>query len=222
MTSSLPVVDRVWYLVRHGETEWNAIGRMQGQLDSVLTSRGREQALASAALLQRFGVDTLFASPLGRVRETLDIMRDDVPIAPVFDDRLKEWSSGAWSGQRHAEVEAKWPIEWAAWKADRYNYRSPGGENFIDLIDRARAFFSDTLQPPGHRTAIVAHGFMNRALAAVLLSLEPEDMLRIRQGNDTIIRVVGEEGARSVDHFVGAEGPFPGLPVEAPQSAGSA
>lgn len=222
MTATQPVVGRVWYLVRHGETEWNAIGRMQGQLDSVLTSRGREQAAASGRLLARLGVDTLFASPLGRVRETLDIMRDDMPMAPVFDDRLKEWSSGAWSGERHAEAEAKWPVEWAAWKADRYNYRSPGGENFIDLVDRARAFFADRLTAPGNRTAIVAHGFINRALAAVLLSLHPEELMRIRQGNDTILRVVDEHGRRSVDHFVAGEGPFPGLPVETGQPAESA
>lgn len=84
---------RTWYLVRHGETEWNAASRMQGQLDSPLTSLGRQHARTSGRLLARLGVDTVFASPLGRVRETLAILSEHVTVTSAFDDRLKEWSA---------------------------------------------------------------------------------------------------------------------------------
>ncbi len=167
---------RTWYLVRHGETEWNATSRMQGQLDSRLTALGREHAKGSARLLARLGVDSVIASPLGRVRETIAIMMAEVSLTAVFDDRLKEWSAGDWSGELYAEIGDKWPAEWAEWKADRYNARSPGGENFVDLADRARNFLADVPAGPDERIAIVAHGFINRALAGTLLSLSPDSV----------------------------------------------
>ena len=194
---------RTWYLVRHGQTEWNAAARMQGQLDSPLTALGRGQARASGQLLARLGVDAVFASPLGRVRETLDLMA--LPATPVFDDRLKEWSSGAWSGELYADLPKRWPGEFAAWNADRYHQRAPGGENFVDLAERARSFVAAA---QGDRIAVVAHGFLNRALAEALLALSPAETLQIRQGNDVVIRVT----VPSADHFVGGTGPIRGLP----------
>ena len=213
---------RTWYLVRHGETEWNAASRMQGQLDSQLTPLGRVHAQSSAALLARLGVDAIFASPLGRVRETIAIVSADVPAPVVFDDRLKEWHSGDWSGERWADLGEKWPDEFAAWQSDRWHARSPGGENFVDLIERARSFFADVSHVSAERIAIVAHGFMNRALAAVLLDLAPAEALRLRQANDVVIRIVLTGATmRSVDHFVSGDGPRPGLPIDhgQPQSA---
>jgi broad specificity phosphatase PhoE len=209
--------DRTWYLVRHGETEWNAASRMQGQLDSPLTPLGREHALNSARLLARLGVDSAFASPLGRVRETVAIVQAEVPLPVTFDDRLKEWSAGEWSGALHAEIPRRWPAEWAAWDADRYTSRSPGGENFEDLAARARAFLADAGSASGRRVAIIAHGFLNRALAGVLLSLTPGETLEIRQSNDTVIRVVEGRGRPSADYFQAGRGPFAGLPTDAGQ-----
>lgn len=204
---------RTWYLVRHGETEWNALGRVQGQMDSPLTVLGREHARSSGRLLARLGVDAMFASPLGRVRETLAMLAEYVPVAPVFDDRLMEWSGGAWSGELYADIPGRWPAEWAAWRADRYHQRSPGGENWVDLVARARSFVDDVHRVPGERVAVVAHGFLNSALAEVLLGLSPVETLRIHQANDVVIRIVTTEHGSSVDHFVDGSGPVPALPA---------
>jgi broad specificity phosphatase PhoE len=207
---------RTWYLVRHGETTWNAESRLQGQWDSPLTERGRQHAAATGQLLARLGVDTLFASPLGRVRETVEIMAADLSMAPAFDDRLKEWSAGDWSGERYADLAHKWPAEFAAWHADRHGVRAPNGENFADLMRRARAFVGSVSESSGPRIAVIAHGYLNRALAGVLLSLPPEDLLRIRQANNTVIRIVQSDQAVRVDHF--ADGvAVPGLPEAASQ-----
>jgi broad specificity phosphatase PhoE len=195
---------------------------MQGQLDSPLTPLGREHAMSSARLLARLGVDAVFASPLGRVRETVAIVQAELPLPVTFDDRLKEWSAGEWSGALHAEIPRRWPTEWSAWDADRYGCRSPGGENFVDLTERARAFLDDAATTPGGRVALIAHGFLNRALAGVLLSLPPAAMLDIRQSNDTVIRVLVGSGAPVADHFTAGEGPFPGLPTADSPAASTA
>jgi broad specificity phosphatase PhoE len=209
-----------WYLVRHGETEWNAASRMQGRMDSCLTPLGREHAKGSGRLLARLGVDAIFASPLGRVRETAAIVAEDVSLPAVFDDRLMEWSAGEWSGELHAEIGHKWPAEWAAWTADRFRVRSPGGENFADMIERARSFLGD-FTGSGERVAIIAHGFFNRALAGVLLDLSPDAVMRINQANDTVIRIIRSDSGAAADHFIGGNGPLTGLPgvmTSSPQS----
>jgi broad specificity phosphatase PhoE len=185
---------------------------MQGQLDSRLTPLGREHAMRSARLLTRLGVDMAFASPLGRVRETVAIIQSELPLAVTYDDRLIEWSAGDWSGELHADIPLRWPVEWAAWDADRYAYRSPGGENFEDLVERGRTFLVDARMSSGSRIAVIAHGFMNRALASVLLSLTPSETMDVRQSNDTVIRIVEGAHGAVADHFLDGEGPLPGLP----------
>jgi broad specificity phosphatase PhoE len=186
---------------------------MQGQLDSPLTALGREHARMSGRLLARLGVDAMFASPLGRVRETLAVLAEHVAVTPVFDDRLMEWSGGSWSGELYSDLPGRWPDEWAAWRADRYHQRPPGGENFVDLANRARSFVDAADRAAGERVAIVAHGFLNCALAAVLLGLSPAETMQIRQPNDIVIRIMVTDGGPSVDHFIRGAGPAPGLPV---------
>lgn len=208
-----------WYLVRHGETEWNATARMQGQRDSGLTPRGREQARVTADLLARLGVDRMFASPLGRVRQTLEIIHERLVLPVQFDDRLKEWSAGAWGGELYADVCERWPAEWDAWQADRLHYAPPGGETFLDLIVRARAFLTDVVATtvPGERVALVAHGFLNRALATALLDQQPAEMLGISQDNDTLMRIVVRDEVSVADYFESGVGPIAGLPMTAPR-----
>ena len=212
---------RTWYLVRHGETEWNVQARMQGRLDSPLTARGREQAIRTGQVLARLGVDHLFASPLGRVRETLALFAPSLPMVPVFDDRLVEWSAGDWAGRRYADLRRDLPEEFAAWEQDRHTVRSPGGENFADLIARGSAFFAEMAGLPHSRIAIVGHGFMNRALAACLLGLTAADTDAIRQDNDTIFRVRTGDGPPVADHFKSSDGPHAGLTSERRRSPDS-
>jgi broad specificity phosphatase PhoE len=188
--------------------------------ESRLNALGHAQARRSGETLAKLSVDHVFASPLLRVRQTLTEMAlaeiaPHVFHAPVFDDRLKEWSSGDWSGYLYADIATRWPAEFAAWEKDRYGVRSPGGENFVDLDARAASFFAEHGEVAHPRVAIVAHGFINRALAARLLGLSPDQTMDIRQNNDVIFRIRTGGGAPVADHFVGGEGPFPGLPSEA-------
>lgn len=209
---------RTWYLVRHGETEWNAARRMQGQLDSVLTSAGRAQTTANGQLLARLGVDAVYASPLGRVRESLDLIAAHLPLAAgaVFDDRLKEWSGGEWDGFYYDEIKQRWPEAFAAWEADRHNIRAPGGENFVDLHARASAFLADIAHVSGPRIAIIAHGYLNRALAACLSGFDAATVMDVRQANDAVLRIrMDGKGLRVVDHFIAGLGPYEGLPSAA-------
>jgi probable phosphoglycerate mutase len=107
-------MDAEIYLVRHGETEWNAQGRFQGCLDSPLTPNGREQARQFGMLLARAldgyrGV-TMHVSPLGRACETAEIVQKYVPVAaPIREPRIREVSIGSWDGLTHKDIDAGWP-----------------------------------------------------------------------------------------------------------------
>ena len=132
----------------------------------------------------------------------------------TFDDRLKEWSAGDWSGELHADIPRRWPAEWAAWDADRYTLSITRRRELRGSHSHARAISSPmSPRPQATRVAIIAHGFLNRALAGVLLSLTPAETLEIRQSNDTVIRIVEGPAGHAVDHFTGGEGPLSGLPT---------
>ncbi len=205
---------RTYYLVRHGETEWNAARRMQGQWDSRLSESGRAHARQTGLFLSGLAVDAVYSSPLGRVRETLSVAGAHFDFPPVEDDRLKEWSSGEWSGYFYSEIKELWPEEFAQWKTDMLNVRPRGGENFSDLLRRGRSFLRDLESQQKNTVAIVAHGFINRALAAILLNLDAEEMLSLRQTNDAIFRICINDAGTEAHHFIAGQGPYAGLPAD--------
>jgi broad specificity phosphatase PhoE len=205
---------RTWYLVRHGETEWNAERRMQGQWDSRLSAAGKLHADASGRFLATLPIEVVYASPIGRVQETARIIRPHLDIEPILDDRLKEWSSGEWSGFLYDEIAQKWPEAFSAWRSDMLNVRAPGGENFHDLLARAESFLAEAAERPGDAIAILAHGFINRALACTLMGSDPSETLVLKQGNDTIFRITTEGEVADACHFIAGAGPHAGLPKD--------
>lgn len=124
------------YLLRHGETEWNAAGRFQGQLDSPLTRRGRDQAAQLGRILAAALGDQpapLHASPLGRVQETAAIVGRHLPkLGPLLlEPRLQEVSIGSWDGLTHTDIDAGWPGLLDGATAFDWYFRSPDGEGYL-------------------------------------------------------------------------------------------
>ena len=203
------------YFVRHGQTEWNAISRMQGQMDSVLTPLGREQAATHASLLASFDIQAIFSSPLDRARQTAEIIRQRVDTAIQYDARIMEWDCGDWSGYLYEDVKAKWPEEWAALEADRFHYRGPGCENYPDMIERAMPFVQELIRVPADNVAIVSHGMIGRVMIGILMEFSEAEMLDFAHPNDVVYRlrlpVPTQEGRdRELHHYRAAEGPFEG------------
>ena len=111
-------------LVRHGQSEWNAAGRWQGQADPPLTELGRAQARAAARAIG--GVDAVFASDLRRARETADVIAEHLGVGPVIaDPGLRERDAGEWSGLTRDEIHARYP---GYLPEDRHMTFAPGRE----------------------------------------------------------------------------------------------
>lgn len=147
------------FFFRHGETFYNAEGRLQGQLDTPLSPTGRGQAVEAGlklgAALEANGLafDRVgwFASPLSRAAQSMALARAALALeqdAFVRDKRLMELSFGLWQNLTWPEVATRCPGGVAARKSDFWNFRPPGGESYADLANRLRAFL-DGLTGPG-------------------------------------------------------------------------
>jgi len=201
------------YFVRHGQTEWNAIARMQGQWNSDLSALGRQQAEVNGQLLERLDIQALYASPLDRTRQTTEIIQQYVPLDAAYDSRIMEWDCGHWSGHLYEDVKAQWAEEWAALEADRFNYRGPACENYPDMIERAQPFVAELLANPAESIAIVSHGMIGRVMIGIVMEFGEIEMLGLSQPNDVIYRVQvpgAQSGEPQLHHYAAGAGPHGG------------
>jgi hypothetical protein len=130
-------------IIRHGETDWNVEGRLQGQKDISLNGRGRAQAEAVGRELARLHPEiTTFdfvSSPLLRARETMCILRASLDLDPDLyrvDEDLRELTFGSWEGWTWSEVRDHDPVGAAGREADKWAFVPPGGENYAMLAER--------------------------------------------------------------------------------------
>ena len=200
------------FFVRHGQTEWNAARRMQGQLNSDLTLLGKEQANTNGKFLASRNIEHLIASPLGRTRQTAAIINQYLAHEIIYDERVMEWDCGDWSGEPWGELEKNWPTEFSNWRADPYYYRGPNCENYPDMIERTKPFLENLKQTPKQRIAIVSHGMIGRVMVSFLLGLVPEEALLLTQSNDTIFQLTEQDGMYTSCHYINGQGPVKGLP----------
>lgn len=181
-----------FYLLRHGQSSWNAARRHQGQLESRLTKLGRQQAQAMGAVLAREiaapAEYVAYASPLARARETAEIALSPLGLAPQPDDRLKEVMLGAWQGLTDPEIFARFPWAKAPRAADpfRWNFMAPGGETLPMLTARLRGFLEDLDDRPA---VIVAHGMTLRVLRGLCLGLDGRGMQDLPGGQGVVWRL---------------------------------
>lgn len=210
----------VLYLVRHGETEWNRQRRMQGRLDSRLTAEGRAHARAHGQLLAREAVAQMIVSPLGRTRETAELILEGCDVPVTYDERLVERHCGDWEGLTIEQIAERYPDEWAARSLDPFHHRPPAGENLPDMLLRISPLAERLHDLPVRKLAIVSHGISGRVLLTHFLGLKPSEADRVRQPNDFVYRLTFSDGRVSCDHFRGGEGPHPGLFLHAPDQVG--
>ncbi len=172
------------YILRHGQTKWNAEHRIQGTLDSPLTSTGIAQAKSQHRILSRQPLDGFqcFASPQGRAARTAEIALAGLIDPIVHDPRLVEIGVGDWEGQRRDQLLQDRPSDESEESALDLYERAPGGEGFIALRERCRGFLGD-LQGPA---VLVTHGITSRMLRLVLLDLDIADIGRLEGGQGNV------------------------------------
>lgn len=166
---------KIWFL-RHGQTEWNREYRLQGQLDSPLTQQGEAEAARQAKIMPPILAQkpAIYASPLGRVRQTAQIALGDAPRQE--DARLMEIHAGKWQGMTRPEIMANHP-EWAAQSPTPLEIyeAADGGERIAAFHARIVDFLTDLTEP----SVIVAHGLLGQVLRAEVCGLTTDQAGRL-------------------------------------------
>jgi probable phosphoglycerate mutase len=156
-------------LIRHGETEWNAAGRIQGHIDTPLSAHGVWQAERLAQALAAEPIGAIFCSDLQRAAQTAAPLAKLMNLPIISDTRLRERNYGSFEGHTRAEIEARQPAEFARWMGRDPDFAPPGGESTrtfarrvqAALVAAATAVQALTVPTGGGRAATVvavAHG----------------------------------------------------------------
>jgi len=185
------------YYIRHGQTEWNAEGRFQGNQDIPLNDLGKAQAIRAgellAEILARDEHDPLktpfVSSPLGRARNTMELVRGSLDIPPhdyQLDDRLREIGYGQWEGSTLPEMQVADPELFAKRQTEKWTVSPPGGESYVQVQARMQDWYASLRGD----TVTVAHGGTARALMVALGIETPASAadLTIEQGAVYVFR----------------------------------
>lgn len=182
-------------LVRHGESTYNAEGRIQGQQDAPLSARGRQQAERIGERLRSYAFDACYASDLSRAADTARAIMQHHPDVPLaFTKLLREIKFGIFEGRIMPEIAEMYPEEYAQWIADRHNFVPPGAENWHDLYERAGHAFR-WLQDQGHggTVLVVAHGAILNSFLSHFLHLGHDEGSRRFHFDNTALAVVEDK-----------------------------
>lgn len=181
------------YLIRHGETDWNAEQRYQGQADIPLNDTGRAQALRNGEVLRQLlpglAAADFISSPLSRARETMEIMRSALGLAPSsfrIDAELMELHYGHWEGHLASELSTSDPVGVAGKAADPFGWRPRGGESYEDLMIRTARWLNTITRD----TVAVTHGGVTRVARGALLGIDTRlvPMLDVPQDQILVLR----------------------------------
>jgi len=188
----------VLYYIRHGETDLNSQGRLQGRRDTALNAHGCRQAAECGVLLgdlfaryHRQAQDFKYiSSPLKRARETMEILRATLGLQALdyeVDARLIEIAYGEWEGLTLQEIETRNASVLSARERDKWDFVPPGGESYRELADRIGNWY----RPLTADTVVAAHGGGVRALMAIL-NIVPEEQATHAQIEQGVVYVFAD------------------------------
>ena len=182
------------HCVRHGESVYNAEGRVQGQVDVPLSQLGHQQGQAVAAALCSFPIDAIFSSPLQRAFKTAEIAAEKLDLEIRTDNRLMEVNAGVFQDKLRSELQELYPDELARWTSGDADFVIPGGESRNQLTRRGIDALRDIAKNEASNVAVVSHGRLLitaiKGLVGMSFDTEPHSL---RNGSITRIRWNGKD-----------------------------
>jgi len=181
----------LFYLVRHGESAWNAENRLCGRSDIPLSEAGRRQAKRLAERLKTVPFEAFYTSPLGRAFETARLIAEVVGLEPVPDQRLMELDYGQWEGRSLSDIMENDSRAFRAWDAKPAQLAPPGGETGLAAQQRVVSFL-DSL-PPKHqqgRVLVTFHKTVCRLAICHVLGMAPDEYRRRLVLNNAALSII--------------------------------
>lgn len=193
----------IWF-VRHGETDWNASGRLQGRRDTALNRTGERQAAVAGRILADLipASDSACwrASPLSRAARSMELLRGAMGLAPSgyeTDDRLAEISFGRWEGYPWKEIRARDPAAHAARKAAPWTFTPPDGESYADVAQR----LAPAIESLAGDAVIVSHGGVARALLALTCGIPVAEAVKFEVWQGRVLRIANGQWRWLPEHL---------------------
>ncbi|UYP47481.1 2,3-bisphosphoglycerate-dependent phosphoglycerate mutase [Candidatus Lokiarchaeum ossiferum] len=188
------------YLIRHGETDWNKQGKIQGHMDIALNQQGRLQAKILASKFKNIKIDRIYTSDLLRASQTAEIINKTTKSLLIADERLRERNYGDWQNYSWSEVHSQNPNLKEEWRTNPVHSRPPKGESLHDLYNRITRFLSELISEAKNNILIVAHNSPLKILISIAKGITLEEFHTIDHlSNTEIIQIKSTEGNLSIN-----------------------
>lgn len=176
-----------YYLVRHGQTEWNTQGRTQGHGNSPLTELGVKQAENLAKAIKKYPIDLIYCSDLGRAVQTAQIVGKELGIDVEPTDKLREMGFGIWEGMKLTDIETDYKDMFTMWRNQPDQLKVPGGEMLKDIKNRQDELLDElNSMYQNKHILLVSHSVTVRVMLLSMLGSDIANIYRIKQDNTAI------------------------------------
>lgn len=177
--------------IRHGQTDWNLQGKIQGSYDSNLNEAGINQAmkLSEVLLNLNYSFSRIYTSPQKRALQTAKILSEYSNIDYFAIDDLKEINMGEWEGLSWKEVEENYPVEYREWYLNRRYTKTPNGESYEDMLERVLKAINKIISENTDDVVIVSHSAIIMGLQCYVTNTQFNDMLKFKTKNATITEI---------------------------------
>ena len=181
-------------LIRHGQTDWNLNGKIQGSCDIELNDTGIEQgkALSNMLLEQNYEFSVIYTSSQRRAVKTSEILSERTNLEYIPMRGLEEINLGDWEGLSWTEVEEKFPTEYAEWYMNRRYTRPPKGESYQDMLERVLAAIYKIINENCDDVVIVTHSAVIMCLQCYITNTPFDEMTKFKTENTAITEIHSE------------------------------
>ena len=175
------------YIVRHGQTEWNLLGKTQGHGNSDLTPKGIEQAELLEDSMTKYPIDYIYSSDLGRAYQTAEIIGNKLNIEVEKTEALREMNFGTWEGRIIKDIIEEDPELYKMWRNEPHLAKIPQGETLSQIKERTDAFIKEINEKyDGKHIVLVTHSLCARIMLLSFLDSDVKNIYRINQANTAL------------------------------------
>ena len=175
------------YIVRHGQTEWNLLGKTQGHGNSDLTPKGIEQAELLADSMTKYPIDYIYSSDLGRAYQTAEIIGNKLNIEVEKTEALREMNFGTWEVRIIKDIIEEDPELYKMWRNEPHLAKIPQGETLSQIKERTDAFIKEINEKyDGKHIVLVTHSLCARIMLLSFLDSDVKNIYRINQANTAL------------------------------------
>ncbi len=179
------------YFIRHGQTDWNVKGKIQGSYDSELNETGIAQAieLSQKIMESHINISKIYSSKQKRALQTAVILGNEISVECIPFEGVEEINFGEWEGLSWNEVQETYPMTYKEWYQDRRYTKTPKGESYQELLERVLSAVHKIIATNHDNVAIVTHSAVIMSLRCYITNTPFHELLQFKMDNADMIEI---------------------------------